>query len=73
MSTLKVESLSNIDLNLEDEWDSETVDVSEWLKFVKDLPGVLDAKWVDRSSGYQHTLITFESEAHKSWFILRWS
>jgi len=65
---------SPMDNNLEDYVRSYAGD--DWVSKVKLLPGVKDAEWVfaSRSSVYSsHTLITFESEADKTWFILRWS
>ena len=75
MNTLKVVSLSNIDLNLEDEWDlkDEGVCIDKWQNFIKAMPNVVDAKWVvHNDSRYSYTEITFESEAHMNWFIMRW-
>ena len=57
MIQLRIPSPSNID---------------EWLRYLKSLTYVKDAEWIDRLLN-PYTLITFESEAHKNWFILRWS
>jgi hypothetical protein len=41
-----------------------------WTGYIESLPHVKDAKFVD---GESYTLITFDSEEHKTWFLLRWS
>ncbi len=75
MIQLKVPSPSSMDNNLEEEWGADVVAMDGWLEYIKLLPGVKDAEWVSatRSNGNPHTLITFESEGHKTWFILRFS
>ena len=73
MSTLKVASYSVMDCNLEDEWDTEDIEVELWLEFIKEMPHVVNAEWLSDESKKSYTLITFDSEAHKNWFILRWS
>jgi hypothetical protein len=63
-----------MDNNLSDYVRSYAAD--DWVSKVKLLPGVKDAEWVSASRSSvdsSHTLITFESEADKTWFILRWS
>jgi hypothetical protein len=74
MIQLKVPWPSPMDNNLED-YVRSYVNDKDWVSKVKLLPGVKDAEWVSatRSNGNPHTLITFESEADKTWFILRWS
>ncbi len=74
MIQLKVPWPSPMDNNLEDYVRSYAGD--DWVSKVKLLPGVKDAEWVSASRSSvdsSHTLITFESEAHKTWFILRFS
>jgi hypothetical protein len=75
MIQLKVPSPSRMDNNLEEEWGADVVAMDGWLEYIKLLPGVKDAEWVSslRSKGNAHTLITFESESDKTWFIMRWS
>jgi hypothetical protein len=48
---------------------------NDWEEVIKSLPYVKDAKWITIGSsiGGSYTLITFENEAHKNWFIMRWS
>ena len=72
MIQLKIYSPSDIDENLEAEWEEEDINIDEWLSYLKSLTYVKDAEWIDRLLN-PYTLITFESEAHKNWFILRWS
>jgi hypothetical protein len=72
MIQLRIPSPSNIDENLEAEWEAEDINIDEWLSYLKSLTYVKDAEWIDRLLN-PYTLITFESEAHKNWFILRWS
>jgi hypothetical protein len=72
MIQLKVTTSSTMDLNLEAEWESADINIDEWLSYLKSLNYVKDAEWIDRLPN-PYTLITFESEAHKTWFILRWS
>jgi hypothetical protein len=72
MIQLRIPSPSNIDENLEAEWEAEDINIDEWLRYLKSLTYVKDAEWIDRLLN-PYTLITFESEAHKNWFILRWS
>jgi len=67
MSQLRFYCHSTIDANLED-YRSPKVD---WIDYLKSLPYVVDA--VLNVSPRIETIITFESEAHKTWFILRWS
>ena len=74
MIQLKVPWPSLMDKNIEDYVRSYAGD--DWVSKVKLLPGVKDAEWVSASRSSvdsSHTLITFESEADKTWFILRWS
>ncbi len=74
MIQLKVPWPSLMDNNLEDYVCSYAGD--DWVSKVKLLPGVKDAEWVSASRSSvdsSHTLITFESESDKTWFILRWS
>ena len=72
MIQLRIPSPSNIDENLEAEWEAEDINIDEWLRYLKSLTYVKDAEWIDRLLN-PYTLITFESEAHKTWFVLRWS
>jgi hypothetical protein len=73
MIYLKVHQSSSINYNLECHF-IRYGSIEGWVRLVKSLPCVKDAKWVNTGSiGTSHTLITFESEAHKTWFVLRWS
>ena len=72
MIQLIVKSQSVIDGNLEAVWESDSIEIDDWLSFLKSLTYVKDAEWIDRLLN-PYTLITFESEEHKTWFILRWS
>jgi|688.fasta_scaffold850658_1 hypothetical protein len=75
MIQLIVPSPSSMDKKLEAEWGEIVLTMDKWTQYIKSLPGVKDAEWVSssRSKGNPHTLITFESESDKTWFILRWS
>jgi hypothetical protein len=73
MIQLKVPALSAMDSNIQDEWElSEFYEFSHWIRYIESLPYVKSARLVFRA-GDNHTLITFENEAHKNWFILRYS
>lgn len=75
MSQLKVSVFSDMDSKLEAEWDDdEDIECDKWLEFIKSLPNVVDAVFgSDGPYSPSYTLITFESEADRNWFILRWS
>ena len=72
MIQLIVKSSSDIDENLEAEWESADINIDEWLSYLKSLTYVKDAEWIDKVLN-AYTLITFESEADKTLFVLRWS
>jgi hypothetical protein len=73
MSELKIPSPSTMDSNIEAEWESsESYGFDTWTMYIESLPHVKDAKFV-YGEGDNHTLITFDSEEHKTWFILRYS
>jgi hypothetical protein len=72
MIYLKVQQSSSINYNLECYF-IRYGSVEGWIRLVKSLPCVKDAKWVNGGLISSYTLITFESEAHKTWFVLRWS
>jgi hypothetical protein len=73
MIQLKVQQSSSIDYNLECYFNGYG-SIEGWIRKVKLLPCVKDAKWVNGGEmASSYTLITFESEAHKTWFVLRWS
>ena len=69
MVELLVNDSSRMDENLEGSWyDSE---IDEWTDFILSLdPNIIHCK---RNLGESVTIIIFETEAHKNWFILRWS
>jgi hypothetical protein len=77
MIQLKVPIQSAMDENLEEGYNSDVLQagINSWTQYVKSLPLVKTAQWVaaTRTTGTAYTLITFESEEHKTWFILRWS
>jgi|LakMenEpi03Aug12_release.lakeMendotaPanAssembly.Ray.scaffolds.fasta_scaffold3460068_1 hypothetical protein len=73
MNQLKVPVNTAMDYNLEDYFRGY-VSNNDWVKKIKSLPYVKDAEWINLGSiDKSHTLITFETEAHKNWFVLRWS
>jgi hypothetical protein len=69
MIQLKVPTNSIMDDNLEDAYNH----TDSWESYIKSLPYVKDAVWEWDEDSLSHTRITFESEEHKTWFILRWS
>ena len=70
MIQLKVPMNSIMNDNLE----AECYDyIGSWESYIKSLPYVKDAVWRWDEDSLSHTRITFESEAHKTWFVLRWS
>jgi hypothetical protein len=76
MIQLKVPTHSAMDNNIEAEWAlSESYELITWTMYLESLPYVKSARFVFKTTlnGDSHTLITFESEEHKTWFILRWS
>ncbi len=73
MNQLKVPALSAMDSNIQDHFHGYMND-KDWEVKIKSLPYVKDAVWVNTGSiDTSHTLITFKNEAHKNWFVLRWS
>ena len=82
MITLKVYASSSIDNNLSSARANNESILRHfampwsWECYLKTFPHVIDAKWVspyDDANEEPHTIITFDSEEHKNWFILRWS
>lgn len=62
-----IESMSDLDLKLEDEFEDESIHTDEWESFLEAMPGVIRAEYTG------DTVIEFESEEHKNWFLLKWS
>ena len=74
MITLKFYADSSIDNNLS--FDKSIAHLGlTWESYLRTFPHVIDAEWVsyDFRSVKSYTIITFDSEEHKNWFILRWS
>ena len=71
--TLKFDDTSSIDKNLDDARPYN--DSSTWEEYLLSIPYVIDAEWYWSYVNWENscTLVTFECEAHKNWFILRWS
>lgn len=66
-NVLTVVADSNIDNNLVGLWDA----FSLWSNYLKSIdPNIID---VEISLDGNISIITFKSEEHKTWFILRWS
>ena len=74
MIQLEIKSSSTIDHNLEQFFNIDAdIEIDEWIKLIESLPGVISAEWVGRDYWSYATVITFESEQHKNWFLLQWS
>ena len=63
-----------IDASLE----SSLVRSETWEEFLCSIPYVIDAEWYwsynwENSCTISCTIVSFECEAHKNWFLLRWS
>lgn len=67
MIHLKVPAHSAMDNNLSKEWDRLDSGIP-WIQYIGSLPLVIEAEW-----NITYTRITFKNEAHKNWFVLRWS
>jgi hypothetical protein len=67
VTQLKVPALSIMDIKLEEGFNSNVI---SWTQYVKSLSLVKNAHWVAGFPSY--TLITFESEADKTLFVLKW-
>jgi hypothetical protein len=75
MSQLKVVTFSSMDRNIYAEWELNEKMCGYgicWTMYIESLPHVKAAKFV-YGEGDSYTLITFDSEEHKTWFILRYS
>jgi hypothetical protein len=75
MSYLKLRTFSDMDNNIIAEWElTEQLCGYEisWTMYIESLPHVKAAKFVYGEVD-AYTLITFDSEEHKTWFIMRWS
>ena len=72
MTQLKVPALSIMDIKLEEGFNSNVIGagIHSWTQYVKSLSLVKNAHWVAGFPSY--TLITFESEADKTLFVLKW-
>jgi hypothetical protein len=75
MIQLTVKQMSSIDNNLERFFGigGVAIEVNEWVKLVEELPGVKSAEYLGGDYWSTHTLITFETEEDKTFFILKWS
>ena len=74
--SLKFHPDSTIHKKLSDASLESSLDRSEtWEEFLCSIPYVIDAEWYWSYVNWENscTLVTFECEAHKNWFILRWS
>ena len=71
--TLKFDDTSSIDKNLDNA--RPFLDSSTWEEYLLSIPYVIDAEWYWSYVNWENscTVVTFECEAHKNWFILRWS
>ena len=69
MNILIIQHGSELDKSLETDWDHDN---TSWIDFVKTFPGVIDADGITDDS-WPGTKLTFESEEHKNWFLLKYS
>lgn len=69
---LAVKIFSTMDSNLTEEWHTSelygTGTYTDWYNFILSLSGVIGCEM-----SISDTMIYFETEEHKNWFILRWS
>lgn len=72
MTSLKIIANSDMDKNLEIDWDSDEYSIEQWIDYLSSLPNVIDVVWTDNVKP-AYTTITFDSEEAKTWFILRYS
>lgn len=75
---LEVSIFSNIDNNLVEQWDlwcKYNSNHRNWEEFLTStIPGIKFAQYIEESTiSNCKTLIEFDSEEHKTWFIMRWS
>jgi len=68
MTSLKIITGSRMDMNLESGWSKDEFTINQWIDYLLSLPNVIDVK-----CEFKNTIITFDSEEAKTWFILRWS
>ncbi len=69
MSTLIIYKDSILDQKFLDMWEDSKGPKLDWSSFIK----TLDVNIISVCFVYETTTIEFTNEAHKSWFILRWS
>ena len=67
MSALKIRNNSTIEQKLYDAWRNSPA--TTWLTFIKSL----DKNIIRVRYDTPYTDIWFKDDAHKSWFIMRWS
>ena len=73
MVELEIFERSDFDTNLFREYLKQKSS-SSFVDYIRSLPLVADATWgIDERFLLIRTIVYFESEAHKSWFLLRWS
>lgn len=72
MTSLKIIANSDMDKNLEIDWDPDEYTIDQWIDYLSSLPNVIDVVWTDNFKP-AYTTITFDSEEAKTWFILRYS
>jgi hypothetical protein len=84
---LRVQSLSDMDLKLEEEWgyEGDARLLEEWGYGYEGDARLLHESWIEFVKGlqfvkdcrYDHlcneTVIEFSNEASKTWFLMRWS
>ena len=69
---LAVKIFSTMESNLSKEWETGelygTGTYKDWSNFIRSLSGVIGC-----NIAIAETMIYFETEEHKNWFILRWT
>lgn len=70
MIKLRIPYKSVIDRNIDTAWVLAKSNKT-WMEFIEEFPGVIHAEIINDKKYY--TEIVFESEAYKTWFVMRWS
>lgn len=73
MNILKIPYYSDLDIKLEELWETNDEFPEEWTNFLKYLDkNIIDVEVIDYGES-SATSITFSKPEHITWFIMRWS